>query len=130
MEKKYELLKDDSVRIGDYILYRIKALKDFDTIKKGDLGGYIEKESNLSHDGNCWVSGSARVFGNAEVSGSAWVHGNAIVSDNARVSNDAEVSSNARVFCNAEVSGNKTFILPLVFIFSNTAVSELYKSIN
>ncbi|MBB4077294.1 hypothetical protein GGR08_001625, partial [Bartonella fuyuanensis] len=31
-----------------------QALKDFDDIKAGDLGGFIEKEVNLSHDGNCW----------------------------------------------------------------------------
>lgn len=30
--------------------------------KKGELGGYVEKEENLSHSGN------ARVYGNAEVS--------------------------------------------------------------
>ncbi len=57
MCKKYQLtneIKQIKDRITKKItnLYRIKALKDFDDVKVGDLGGYIEKESNLSHDGN------------------------------------------------------------------------------
>ncbi|MBB5074518.1 hypothetical protein HNQ69_001670, partial [Bartonella callosciuri] len=32
-------------------LYRIRALKDFNDVKAGTLGGFIEKEVNLSHDG-------------------------------------------------------------------------------
>lgn len=41
------------------------------TVEKGELGGFIEKEDNLSHDDNAWV------YGNAQVSGNAWVSGNA-----------------------------------------------------
>lgn len=61
-------------------LFRIKALISFGNVKKGELGGYVEKEENLSHSGNAWVSGDARVYGNAEVSGNAEVYGNAWVS--------------------------------------------------
>ena len=118
MEKKYELLKDDAIKSNWSTLYRIRALRDFNDVKRGDLGGYIEKETNLSHDGNCWVSDNARVFGkarvsgNACVSGTAQVSGNVQVSDNARVSGnacvsgDAKVSDNARVFGEAWVSGD------------------------
>ncbi len=67
MEKKYELLTNDTIKIDGHTLYRIRALKDFNSVKKGDLGGYIEKESNLSHDGNYWVGENARAFGNAQV---------------------------------------------------------------
>ena len=31
-----------------------------------ELGGWIEKESNLSQDGDAWVCGDARVYGNAD----------------------------------------------------------------
>ncbi|MET3589500.1 hypothetical protein ABID23_000582 [Bartonella silvatica] len=31
--------------------------------KEGDLGGYIENESNLSYKNNCWVAGNAKVYG-------------------------------------------------------------------
>ena len=47
---KYELTKESK---GN--LFRIKALKDFGNVKKGDLGGFIEKTDNLSQEGNCWV---------------------------------------------------------------------------
>ena len=68
--KKYELLKDDKIELYGKTLYRIKALIDFDIVVAGSLGGYIEKEDNLAHTGNAWVSGDARV------SGDAWVYGN------------------------------------------------------
>ena len=109
--KKFELVTDMSISFLGRKLFRIRALVDFttkwgDTIKAGGLGGYVEKEENLSHEGNAWVSGNARVFGNAWVSGNARVFGNARVSGNAWVSGNAEVSDNARVFGNARVSGN------------------------
>lgn len=46
-------------------LFRIKALISFGSVEAGELGGYIEKEDNLAHDGD------ARVYGDAEVSGNA-----------------------------------------------------------
>ena len=81
--KKYELTTDTKIVLGKK-LFRIKALISFENVKAGDLGGYVESENNLSHDGNAWVSGNARVFGNA------WVSGNAEVSGNARVFGDAD----------------------------------------
>lgn len=69
--KKYELLKDDTKIMSGRTLYRIKALRDFGNIEKGDLGGYIESENNLSYYGNAWVYDNARVYGNAEVFGDA-----------------------------------------------------------
>lgn len=48
-------------------LFRIKALVSFWNVKSGDLGGYVEKESNLSHDGDAKVYGNAWVCGNAEI---------------------------------------------------------------
>ena len=46
---------------GRRTLYRIKALKDFGNVKKGDLGGYVEREENLSHSGDCWIYDKAKV---------------------------------------------------------------------
>lgn len=50
---KYELLQDDKIEVSGHTLYRIRALKDFKGAKAGDLGGYIEKEKNLSQEDNC-----------------------------------------------------------------------------
>ena len=88
--KKFELTSDFKVYLGKK-LFRIKALSDFGDVKAGDLGGYVEKEENLAHDGNAWVSGNARVSGDARVSGNAHVSGNARVIGNARVSESADI---------------------------------------
>ena len=68
MDRKYILLENDTITHNDSTLYRIQAIRDFDNVKTGDIGGYIEKESNLSHDGNCWVFDSALVCDSACVS--------------------------------------------------------------
>lgn len=116
MEKKYEMLMDDSVsfeyRGAWHTLYRIKALRDFGDVSKGDIGGYIEAESNLSHSEICWVYGDARVFDNARVLGNSFVSGNAlvlanaIIRDNAFVTGDARVTGDALVCDDAAISGN------------------------
>ena len=66
MDKKYEMT-NESVILNDKTLYRIRALVDFNDVKAGDLGGYIEKEENLSHYGNAWVYDNARVCDNARI---------------------------------------------------------------
>jgi carbonic anhydrase/acetyltransferase-like protein (isoleucine patch superfamily) len=104
-DKKYILTQDTILRYGK-TLYRIKALKDFGDVKVGELGGYIETENNLSHNGNCWVSDSAQISDNAQVYGDARVYDNALVSDYARVSGNAWVSDNARISGSAQVYNN------------------------
>ena len=72
--KKYEFTGETKEIVLPYrnaVLYRIRAITDFGTVKVGDLGGWIEKEENLSHEGNAWVRGDAKVYGNAEVYGDA-----------------------------------------------------------
>ena len=114
MEKKY-ILTDDVIDFNGHTLHRIKAVRDFDCVKAGDLGGFIESEKNLDHDGNAWVFGNARVSGDARVSDEAWVFGNARVSDeawvsgNARVSGDARVSDEARVHKPSDIALIKGF---------------------
>lgn len=104
MEKKYRLLEDDIITVGGKTLYRIEALRDFADVKKGDKGGYVESEDNLSHVGNCWVFGNALVSGTARVSDSARVCEDALVSDDARVYGTARVLGNACVLGNAKIS--------------------------
>lgn len=124
--KKYELTQNVR-KIGDTTLHQIKALKNFGYIKAGELGGYIEKENNLSQEGKAWVhkdamvydaarvyedasvsddamvAGCAEVYGNAKVYDNALVFGNARVYDGARVFGDAVVFGDARVFDSAQV---------------------------
>ena len=91
-EKKYKLT-DESLNFCGRKLYRIEALRDFSDVKKGDKGGFVENERNLSQHGDCWIYDDAKVYGNATVC------------DNARVCEDALVSGNARIFVNANVFG-------------------------
>lgn len=68
--KKYEFTgetKQINTISGTVTLHRIKASVAFDNIKSGDIGGWIEKKENLSHDGNARVSGNAQVSGDAQV---------------------------------------------------------------
>lgn len=114
--KKYELT-DETKEIGGRILHRIKALIDLFGAKAGDLGGWIEKEENLSQEGQCWVSNNACVFGNAKVYNNACVHGDA------RVFGDACIFDNARVFGSACVSGN-THVSGCACISGNVRVRD------
>ena len=81
-------------------LHQIVCVTAFASVAAGEVGGYIEKEVNLSQDGNAWVFGNAWVSGNAEVCGDAEVFGNA------KVFGDAKVFGNAKVFGDAEVCGD------------------------
>ena len=106
--KKYSLTTNTKQWLGK-TLYQIKAEISFGTVIKGELGGYIEKEENLSQENNAWVSGNALVYGNALLYGNAWV------SDNAHVSGNALVYGNARVYGDAYVSGNARVSLKASF---------------
>ena len=99
MEKKYKLT-DETIEVEGKTLYRIEALKDFCEIKKGDKGGFIESEDNLSHEGNAWVYDNACVYGTACVYDDARVCGNSRVYGTTRVTDDACVCGNARVYDN------------------------------
>ena len=102
---KYSLTKNKKV-VNGIILFQIKAEMSFDEVAKDELGGWIEKEENLSQEGNAWVYENAHVYGNARVYGNAWLYGGAWVYGNAQVSENARVYGNAQVYGNALVSGD------------------------
>ena len=97
MENKYELLKNDYKEIDGQRVYRIRALRDFmydpndsghlhPGVRKGMLGGYIQSERNLSHEGDCWIGspGAAEetiVYGISRVEGDGMVRGDIQVKD-------------------------------------------------
>jgi hypothetical protein len=121
-KKKYELLEKDD----ENGLHRIRALRDVPRhgVKAGEIGGFVESEENLSHDGNAWVadnaevsggakvydnamvSGYAKVFGDARIFSDAWVYDGAIAFYNAKIYEDASVYGSARVFGSAQVCGH------------------------
>lgn len=111
MEKKYEFTGEFK-KFGGVILHRIRAIKNFGNVEAGDLGGWIEKEDNLSHEDDCWVFDNAwvydnaRIYGNARVSDNAWVLGNAHVYDNAYVFGKACICGDAHIYDNACIYGD------------------------
>ena len=117
MNQKFELTEDVMVFNGKR-LRRVRALRDFGFVKKGEVGGWVEKEENLSDKGWAWidddamVTGNARVqddakvFGCAMINGNAIIQGNAYVADYARVNDNAVVTDNAYIRDHAIVSGN------------------------
>jgi len=101
IKKHFKLTAETKIYIG-ITLFRVELISDCKWGKKGDLGGWVEKEENIS--GNAWVSDDARVSGNARISGYAQVSENARVSGNARVYDNAQVYGNARISGYAQVS--------------------------
>ena len=94
------ILTDETIDYHGHKLYRIKAIKSFNGIRKGSLGGWVESEDNLSQEGDCWILHEAKVFRNAKVSENAKVKDNACIYGNARVRGSAKISGNAEVYGN------------------------------
>lgn len=106
--QKYEFT-DKVKEVDGHILHQIRtcnflyAGKDNDIfVEKGNLGGWIESETNLSHQGRCWVF-SGEIYGNAKVIEDAIVL-KSTIKDNAIIANDATVSG-CRVKGNARLEG-------------------------
>ena len=94
---KYELT-DEIIEVAGRKLHRIRALVDIITpcgrpVRKGELGGWVEEEHNLSQYGNAWIYDDAQVYDNA------------CVGEDARVCGDAKIYGNAHIYKRAEVSG-------------------------
>ncbi len=105
-EKKYELVPDRKIIVAGTTLYRIRALKDFGTVKVGDLGGFVRSEDNLSQLGDCWVADDAQVYDQAMITDDAQILGRGHVYGHARVSDKGQVLGNAQVFENGWVFKN------------------------
>ena len=116
MDKKYELIPSDIEG-----LFRIKALKDFNNVKKGDIGGYIQSENNLSQLDDCWIYDDAVVRDNAKVCHNAQIYDRVIVMGNAEVCDNAQVCDNAFVLDNAQVCDN-AFVLDNAIVCDNARI--------
>lgn len=112
--KKYKLTHHTKKVYGGHTLHRIKALKSFGDVKKGDLGGWVEDYNNLSQLDTAWVYDNAMIWGNAKVldkakiSETAKVLDNTWVYDNAKIYGDATVCEDACIYGNAKIYGNSS----------------------
>lgn len=127
VEMKYEITDEErEFDLGGSSLRkarRIKALRDFGAVKAGDLGGFVETEDNLSHEGQCWLfqdaaalgkarvtqnaklCQKARVFGKAEISGEAFLTDTSFVSGEAKVEGSSLVEGSSAIEDRATVTG-------------------------
>lgn len=64
---------EETKNLGGRTLHQIVAVTDFGDVRVGDLGGWIEKESNLSQEGGCWISDDARIYDDAQIYGNAQI---------------------------------------------------------
>jgi len=117
---KYRLIKlesnDPMYKKG--LKFRIKALKSFGSVEKGDIGGYVTSEKNLSQDGNCWVFDKAemhnksRLFDDAKMYDESKMYNEskmlnfAEMYDNAEMHNESEMHNNSRMCKNAALFDN------------------------
>lgn len=126
--KKYTFTGKTKV-VNGITVNQIKALRDFSDVEKGDIGGYIEIEYNLSHDDDCWVyddaivMGSAHVIEDAVIREDAIVKGMATISGVAIVRHDAVVSGQSRIGEKAFVGG-KSMVNDTAIVLGNVSLQN------
>jgi len=91
--QKYEILKDETKAAVSQPAYRIRALRDIPEhkVKVGDLGGYVEGEHNLAHEGGAWVANEAMVVDRSRVMGNALARDYSIISGHTILDDEAVV---------------------------------------
>ena len=91
MKKKYRLT-DETIKYCGITLHRIEALRNFGCVKKGDKGGFVQSERNLSHFEDCWIFVDSKVLAESNISGNAtYVYGNSVIMGYARIFGDSLV---------------------------------------
>ena len=104
--KKYRLLEDDTIVRDGRTLYRIQALRDVrHSVEKGEVGGYVESEANLSHEGRCWLYHDACAYENGRVEGDAMLSGHATLRGKAKLIEEASLLGKAIMQGEATVGG-------------------------
>ena len=101
-QKKYEFTGETMDFFGR-TLHRIRSLRAFSDINIGDIGGWIEKEENLSHNNNAQVFDDAQVFGKAQVFDDAQVGGDAWVGGRTRLCGDARIFNNHHYWTSPQI---------------------------
>ena len=101
--KKYELIKESKTMFAEREIFRIRALKDFEDVKAGDVGGWVCSYNNLSQEGECWIYDEAKCLDEARVYDNAVMCGNAVMFGNAKMFDNAKMCGSSKMFDNAEM---------------------------
>lgn len=89
-------------------LHRIRALRNIGIrVKAGDLGGFVESDSNLSFASgdDAWIFDDAIACGNSCVDKGSRLRGNAVACGNAYISQGSTLSDQARAEDDAYIRG-------------------------
>ena len=106
INKKYRLLEDDAIVRDGRTLYRMQALRYVrNDVPEGEVGGYLESEANLSHEGTCWLFDEACAYEDARVEGEATLWGYATLRGKAKLIEGANLWGQAIVQGEAKVGG-------------------------
>lgn len=104
MNKKY-LLTKKYITHNNHKLQRIVAIKSFGTVKEGDIGGYVEREENLSQYNNSWIYDNSKVYENAHISDDAEIRENASIGGYSTIYEDAHIFGNAIIRGSCHILG-------------------------
>ena len=98
--KKYEILigEENTIEFEGRTLHRIRALKDFGDVKKGDIGGFVENDYNLSHEGNCWIYDNAKAMDNSRIYGDSEMYENSKMYGNSAMYEYGELNNNDQLY--------------------------------
>lgn len=112
MENTKYRLTEESTEIttgsGLVKLYRIEALRAFGDVEEGEVGGWVEDESNLSFEegDTSWIYDESKVYGQSVVLRNSKVWGNSDVSGNSKVSGSSVLSQYS--YCEDSVLHNSS----------------------
>ena len=72
------ILIDEHIIENGIQLSRIVAIKDFDNVRRGDIGGFVESHKNIAR--NAWIVDNKQMNGNSILTCKAFVEEYKIVS--------------------------------------------------
>jgi len=105
--RKFRLTRLNKIVTGIKVS-RIQALKDFANVKAGDLGGWVQSEHNLSHNGNCWIYDDACAIEYSGVRGNASMHENSFISEHAKLWGNSSIHDNSKLRNRTTLWNNST----------------------
>src|SRR5574344_303624 len=100
MENKKYKLSNITMKFEGRTLYRVIALKDFADVRKGELGGWVESENNLSQEGDCWVYDEAKCLDNSRMYDDSMIFDDSIMFDNSKMFGGSAMFDNSKMFGN------------------------------
>ena len=111
--RKYEMT-NITMEFEGRTLYRIRALKDFSNVEKGELGGWIQTEDNLSQEGDCWIYNNAKCIDNARMYDNSCMYDNSEMRGNSKMHNYSEMHDNSRMCGSSEIRESSTMFATTV----------------